>query len=89
MVWKLEWDERALKEFRKISKPNQIAIQKYLKERISVLDNPKSFGKPLSGNMTGLWRYRVSDYRIICNFKDEKAIIVVLAVGHRKQVYDF
>ena len=88
MAWKIKWDERASKDFRKISKPDQIIISKYLTKRISILDDPKIFGKPLGGHLTGLWRYRVSDYRIVCNFKEDAMIIRVLAVGHRSKVYD-
>lgn len=88
MTWKIEWDKRALKEFRKISKPDQVLIKKYLTNRIAKIDNPRLFGKSLANSLSGLWRYRVSNYRIICNFEEHKMIVFVVAVGHRKQIYD-
>lgn len=88
MAWKIKWDQKAAKGFRKISRPDQIKIQKYLTTKISTLDNPKEFGNPLGGNLSGLWRYRVADYRIVCNFQEDVMTIFVLAVGHRSKVYE-
>lgn len=79
---------KAAKGFRKISSPDQIRIQKYLTKKIPIFDNPKEFRKPLGGNLLGLWRYRVSDYRIVCNFQEDVMTIFGLVVGHRSKVYE-
>lgn len=52
------------------------------------MENPRVLGKPLSGNMDGLWRYRVGDYRILAKIEDDTFIVLVIHVGHRKNVYD-
>jgi mRNA interferase RelE/StbE len=85
--WKIEWDERALKELKKISNPDQKLILKYLTNKIQKTSEPKMFGKPLIGNLSGLWRYRVMDYRLICNINEQKLTILILSVGHRKKIY--
>lgn len=83
---KIEYSAAAAKTFRKLDRPVQIKIKKFLDE-IETLDNPRNRGKGLTADKAGLWRYRVGDYRLICDIQDEYLIIVVLVVGHRKEVY--
>lgn len=83
---KVEYSMTALKEFSKLDKPIQKQIKKYMCE-VSKLENPRSRGKALVGNFVGLWRYRIGDYRLICEIKDDKIIITVLHIAHRKEVY--
>lgn len=59
----------------------------YLDQRISGEEDPRRFGKLLKANLVGLWRYRVGDYRIICQIKDGEMIVLVVAVGHRRDIY--
>jgi mRNA interferase RelE/StbE len=87
LAWKIEFDRDAVKDLKKISKPDQKRIIEYLKKRISPLKSPKILGKPLKGEFMGLWRYRVGDYRIICKIEDHDLIILVVIIGHRKNVY--
>ena len=89
MTWVVEWDDRARKELRKLDKQLQKDILKYLRERIAVDADPRRFGKPLSYDKHGLWRYRVQDARIICRIEDDELFILVVRVGDRKVVYDF
>ena len=56
-------------------------------EQIELLDNPRSRGKALTSNLSGLWRYRVGDYRILCRIRDDKLVITVIEIGHRSTVY--
>ena len=56
-------------------------------ERIAVLENPRNNGKALTGQLGGLWRYRVGDYRIICDIKDEELYVLVVKIGNRRDVY--
>ncbi len=85
--WKIEWDTRALKELKKLDKQTQKDIIHYLKTRIATEDSPRRFGKALLGNKAGLWRYRVKNYRIICNLEDDNLVVLVLRTSHRKDVY--
>ncbi|MGH8549833.1 MAG: type II toxin-antitoxin system RelE family toxin [Methylococcales bacterium] len=64
------------------------ACNTYVREPIAAAEDPRRFGKPLTANQAGLWPYRVGDHRIICRIEDERFIVLVLAVGHRKEVYD-
>ena len=89
MIWKVELDDRARRELRKLDKRVQANILKYLRERISTVSNPKQFGKSLSYERYGLWRYRIQNYRIICRINEEEYKISVLAIGHRKDIYKY
>ena len=89
MIWKVEWDDRARRELRKLDKPVQENVLKYLRERITKAQNPKQFGKSLSYEKYGLWRYRVQNYRIICRINEEEYTVSVLAIGHRKDIYKY
>ena len=88
MTWKVEFDDAAAKELRKLDQATQRAILRYLRERVATDEDPRRIGKPLIRNLTGLWRYRVQDHRIICSIEDEKLVVLVVRVAHRKDVYD-
>lgn len=88
MAWTIEWKPGALKDFKKIDKSIQKKIMNFLHNKISKLDNPRIFGKALSYEKHGLWRYRVGDFRMICRIDDEAILILVVQVGHRKNIYD-
>ncbi len=88
MIWSVEWDAAAVKELRKLDRQTQQEILRYLRERIATDENPRRFGKPLSREFAGLWRYRVRNYRIISTIEDNTLVVLVLRVGHRKDVYD-
>lgn len=77
----------AKKDLKKLDKSIQKKVSAYLDE-VAEIKNPRSRGKALIGNLMGMWRYRVGDYRILCKIKDEELIILVLEVGHRKNIYD-
>lgn len=87
MTWTVEWDDRAAKELRKLDRQMQKEILTYFRERIATAEDPRRFGKPLSRDLAGLWRYRVRDYRLICSIEDGRLVVLVLHVGHRKNVY--
>lgn len=84
---KVEYSESALKQLKKLDGQFQRAIIQEMNE-IATLDDPRQRGKALKANLSGLWRYRVGDYRVICYIQDAKILITVLRVGHRKNVYD-
>ncbi len=87
MIWVYRFDERALKELRKLGKQAQRDIVAYLDERVAGDGDPRRFGKGLKADLAGLWRYRVGDYRILCLIEDHELLVLVVAVGHRRDVY--
>jgi mRNA interferase RelE/StbE len=86
LAWRVEISSTAETQITKLDRQVQTAIVHYLHERVSEAENPRQFGKPLRGEKKGLWRYRVGDYRLICDIRDAEKTIVVLAVGHRKHI---
>ena len=88
MSWAYRFDERALKELRKLGHQAQRDIIAYLDERVIGDDDPRRFGKGLKADLGGLWRYRVGDYRILCQIKDRELLVLVVAAGHRREVYE-
>jgi len=87
LVWTIEITRSAEKQIKKLDGPTQKSIIRFLRERLKSAENPRQWGKPLHGDKQGLWRYRVGDYRLICDIQDEKITLLVLEVGHRKDVY--
>ncbi len=85
--WTIEFDDRARRELRKLDAATQQSILRYLRERIAGAENPRQFGKPLRMNLAGLWRYRVGDYRLICRIEENRLVVLVLKIGHRREVY--
>lgn len=88
MAWRIEFEDAALKELGKLDKPVARRILAFLRERVAVLDDPRSIGEALKGSKLGeFWKYRVGDYRIITNIEDGVMRILVLKVGNRREVY--
>jgi len=88
MNWVYRFDPRALKELKKLGLQAQKEIIGYLDERVAGGGDPRRFGKGLKADLAGLWRYRVGDYRILCQIVDGELIVLVVAVGHRRDVYE-
>lgn len=86
MAWRIEIDKDVQREMKKLEKQVAKRITAKLRE-VSQLDDPRSMGKGLTGNLAGLWRYRVGDYRIICDIEDGVLLILVVDVAHRREVY--
>ena len=78
--------EKAKKEFLKLDKTVQLQIKNFIL-KLQDLEDPRSTGKALKGNLSKLWRYRVGDYRLVCDIEDQKILITVLRVGHRREIY--
>jgi len=87
VTWKVEFDDRAAKELRKLNPQIQGEILTYLRKRIATTENPRRFGKSLSAGLGGLWRYRIRDYRLICSISDRELTVLILRVGHRRNIY--
>jgi mRNA interferase RelE/StbE len=88
MAWKIELSPAADRELNKLDPQHIKRILKFLHERIAGLDDPHSIGKSLQGSRLGeFWRYRVGDYRLICKIENERVLVLVLRVSHRKDIY--
>ena len=85
-AWHVEIGPRAQKALRKMDRRDAQTIYDALKD-ISTLEDPRSRGKGLTDNLAGLWRYRVGDWRIICNIEDGVMVVLVVDVAHRSVVY--
>jgi mRNA interferase RelE/StbE len=86
--WTIEYDEAAVRDLRKLDRQVQREILDYMEKRIGQAEDPRSFGKPLRHSKFGLWRYRMGDYRIICQLEQSKLVVLVVAVGHRSKIYN-
>lgn len=86
--WTVVFDDRARRELRKLDSSVQAAILGYLRKRVATAEDPRRFGNPLRRNLAGLWRCRVEDYRLICRIEDDRVVVLVLEVGHRRDVYE-
>ena len=87
MNWRVEFDASALKDLRKIDRTWRDRILSYL-DKVGTLNEPRSRGRALSGDLAGLWRYRVGDYRVICEIRDDTLVIRAIKISHRRDVYD-
>jgi mRNA interferase RelE/StbE len=85
--WAYRFSVSAKRELRDLDKQGQREILSYLDSRIATSEDPRRFGKPLRADLAGLWRYRVRDYRLICQIQNEVLVVLVVAVGHRKEIY--
>ena len=89
MKYKIIFTERAKKQLKKLDKHISALIIGWLEKNIEGCENPKIHGKGLVENRSGEWRYRIGNYRIICEIQEEKVIVLVLDIGYRKNIYEF
>jgi mRNA interferase RelE/StbE len=87
-TWRVEFDRDAARDLRKLGANAQRLILRYLRERIATAEDPRRFGHALTHDLKGLWRYRVGDFRIVASIEGERFIVLVVTVGHRRDVYD-
>ena len=88
MAWQIEFDPDALKELKKLDRPIQTRLIAFLRDRLSLLEDPRSIGEALSGARLGrYWKYRVGDSRIVCDIQDQRIVVRVLRIGNRREVY--
>ena len=81
MAWSIEYDPRALKDLKELDRAAQREILDYIDGLIADAADPRDFGKPLRKSKFGLWRYRVRDYRILCEIQESQLVVLVVAVG--------
>jgi mRNA interferase RelE/StbE len=88
VIWTIEYAKSVQKSVRKLDHQTQTRLRKYLETRLAVAKDPRSLGRPLQGSQfQNLWRFRVGDYRIIAQIEDDKVRILVLRIGHRREIY--
>ncbi|WP_421620785.1 type II toxin-antitoxin system RelE family toxin [Alkalilimnicola ehrlichii] len=87
MTWKIKYARSAQKTARKIDRKARQRIRDYLEGRVAAMDDPRQLGQPLKGKFSALWRYRVGDYRVVCELRDETLVVLVVRIGHRREVY--
>jgi mRNA interferase RelE/StbE len=87
LAWTIEYAETAKKQLRKLDKPAARRIVDFMDERVASSDDPRALGKALKGSLGSLWRYRVGDYRVLCDIQDSVLTVLVLQIGNRREVY--
>lgn len=88
MSWNINYTDTAKKQLKKLDRQVALRIVDFMDERIAGLDDPRSTGKALTGLLLGAyWRYRVGEYRIICDIQDGVLCVLVIEVDNRKEVY--
>ena len=86
--YKVEYTSKAIKNLRKLDKNTRNLIYAWIDKNLVNCEDPRIHGKGLVGDKSGQWRYRVGDYRIICEIEDEEIVILVLEIGHRREIYN-
>ena len=87
MNWSVRINDKIKKKLAKLDVQNRARIMDFLENTLPQLDNPRQSGKALKGDLQHYWRYRVGDYRILCEIADNELIIYAIEIGHRKEVY--
>lgn len=87
MIYKVEFTKKAKKDIDKLDSYTRTIILKWIKKHLFNVENPRFDGKALKGDKADYWRYRVGDYRIIAEIHDDKLIILLIEIGHRKEIY--
>ena len=88
MSYKVYFTKQFEKSFKKLDRYTMKMIKAWIEKNIQNCENPRLHGKALSHNLRGLWRYRIGDYRLICEIRDDELIILALKVSHRKDIYE-
>lgn len=85
--YKIVFEKNAIKQLSKIDKSQQKIIYSYLKKNLENTTTPRILGRPLKGHLKDFWRYRVGDYRIIAEINDDQIKIIIIEIGHRREIY--
>lgn len=88
MSYSVETTSRFDKEFKKLDKYTQRMIKAWIDKNLEGCKDPRQHGKGLTANRSGQWRYRIGDYRLICEIEDNRLVVLALNIGHRREVYD-
>ena len=87
MKYTVEYTKRAIKQLKKLDKQTSALILGWIEKNLVDCDNPRQFGKGLTANRKGEWRYRIGDFRLVADIQDDKIVILILNIGHRRDIY--
>lgn len=87
MSYKINFSETSLKQLRKLDSLSRKRILNYISDVLTKIENPRILGKALTGDLKGLWRYRIGNFRIVCHIQDNSLLILILKIAHRKEIY--
>ena len=87
MAWAIDYTQTARNQLKKLDKAVAERILDYLDDRVAKQEDPRTLGKALTGPLGTLWRYRIGDYRVICEIQNRAVTILVIRIGHRREVY--
>jgi len=87
LAWTINFTKSALKQLAKLDKPTARLIVRFMEEKIAGADDARRYGHALVGDQKGRWRYRIGDYRVLCELRDNELLVVVIEIGHRKEIY--
>ena len=88
MRYSVQYSKQAIKELKKLDRFTRQMIYSWIDKNLSDCEDPRQHGKALAANRKGQWRYRIGDYRLICDIQDDKLVILALTVGHRRDIYN-
>ena len=88
MAWSIELLPSANRSIRKLDPQHANRILRFLFDRLPRLEDPRSIGAPLQGQLREYWKYRVGDYRVVCAIQDDRLLVLVVKIGHRREVYE-
>ena len=86
--YRIEYSERAMRELKKLDRYTRQMIYAWIDKNLVGCEDPRQRGKGLTANRSGQWRYRIGDYRLICQINDNTLVILALSVGHRREIYN-
>ncbi len=88
MGFEIEFDPAAIDDLKKLDRLVQQRLLGFLRQRVAVLDDPRAIGEALAGSRLGnYWKYRVGDWRIICDIQDRRIVVRVMRIGNRREIY--
>ena len=87
MKYTVVYSKQSIKELKKLNRSIAVFIKSWIEKNLVGCENPRIHGKAQKGNLATLWRYRIGDYRLVCDIRDNECIILAVAIGHRREVY--
>lgn len=87
MIYKLKYEAKAVRQIKKLDSATRKLIKTWIEKNLLNTDNPRQHGKGLTGTLSQYWRYRVGDYRILAEINDTEIVIIIVEVGHRREIY--
>lgn len=88
MSWRVELTPHAIRQLAKLDRARAKILTAWLRKNLEGCENPRTHGKPLTGGLAGAWRYRVGDYRILCELRDSELLVLAFEIAHRSEVYN-